>query len=162
HDAGPRAAEDPGDLLRDGVEDLLRRHTAGHEHRHMPQCGFLGREDRLPHRRRLVRRAAQAAWLSTSPGTCPITLRACWRIDGSASCIAQRLPLRDRLGKVKLRSLIVDDSEPFLASARRLLESQGVEIVATATSGAEALDLATALSPDLALVDIELGEEDGF
>jgi len=63
---------------------------------------------------------------------------------------------------VKLRSLIVDDSEPFLASARRLLESQGVEIVGTATSGAEALDLAAALSPDLALVDVELGEEDGF
>jgi two-component system nitrate/nitrite response regulator NarL len=63
---------------------------------------------------------------------------------------------------VKLRSLIVDDSETFLASARRLLESQGVEIVATATSGAEALDLAVALSPDLALVDVELGEEDGI
>jgi DNA-binding NarL/FixJ family response regulator len=62
---------------------------------------------------------------------------------------------------VKLRSLIVDDSETFLASARRLLESQSVEIVGTATSGAEALDLAVALSPDLALVDVELGEEDG-
>jgi DNA-binding NarL/FixJ family response regulator len=62
---------------------------------------------------------------------------------------------------VKLRSLIVDDSETFLASARRLLESQGMEIVGTATSGAEALDLAVALSPDLALVDVELGEEDG-
>jgi len=62
---------------------------------------------------------------------------------------------------VKLRSLIVDDSKTFLASARRLLESQGVEIVGTATSGAEALDLAVALSPDLALVDVELGEEDG-
>jgi two-component system nitrate/nitrite response regulator NarL len=62
---------------------------------------------------------------------------------------------------VKLRSLIVDDSETFLASARRLLESQGVEIVGTATSGAEALDLAAALAPDLALVDVELGEEDG-
>ena len=61
-----------------------------------------------------------------------------------------------------MRSLIVDDSKPFLASARRLLESQGVEVVATATSGAEALDLAVALSPDLALVDVELGEEDGF
>jgi len=62
---------------------------------------------------------------------------------------------------VKLRSLIVDDSETFLASARRLLESQGVDIVGTATSGAEALDLVVALSPDLALVDVELGEEDG-
>jgi two-component system nitrate/nitrite response regulator NarL len=61
-----------------------------------------------------------------------------------------------------LRSLIVDDSETFLASARRLLESQGVEIVGIATSGAEALELAAALSPDLALVDVELGEEDGF
>jgi DNA-binding NarL/FixJ family response regulator len=62
---------------------------------------------------------------------------------------------------VKLRSLIVDDSKPFLASARRLLESQGVEIVGTATSGVEALDLAVALSPDLALVDVDLGDEDG-
>jgi DNA-binding NarL/FixJ family response regulator len=62
---------------------------------------------------------------------------------------------------MKLRSLIVDDSETFLTSARRLLESQGVEIVGTATSGAEALDAAAALLPDLALVDVELGEEDG-
>ena len=61
-----------------------------------------------------------------------------------------------------LRSLIVDDNETFLASARRLLESQGVEIVGAATTGAEALELAAALSPDLALVDVELGEEDGF
>ena len=62
---------------------------------------------------------------------------------------------------MKLRSLIVDDSEPFLASARRLLESQGLEIVGTATSGAEALTLVAEFSPDLALVDVELGEEDG-
>jgi DNA-binding NarL/FixJ family response regulator len=63
---------------------------------------------------------------------------------------------------MKLRSLIVDDSDAFLASARRLLESQGVEIVGTATTGAGALDLAAALSPDVALVDVELGDEDGF
>jgi CheY-like chemotaxis protein len=63
---------------------------------------------------------------------------------------------------VKLRTLIVDDSQTFLTSARRLLASQGLEIVATATSSAEALDLAAAFSPDLALVDVELGEEDGF
>ena len=63
---------------------------------------------------------------------------------------------------MKLRSLIVDDSETFIESARRLLESQGVEIVATATNGADALDLVATLSPDLALVDVELGEEDGL
>jgi DNA-binding NarL/FixJ family response regulator len=63
---------------------------------------------------------------------------------------------------VKLRSLLVDDSETFIASARRLLESQGMEIVGTATGSAEALELAAALLPDLALVDVELGEEDGI
>ena len=63
---------------------------------------------------------------------------------------------------MKLRSLIVDDSHTFLSSARRLLESQGLEIVGTATSGAEALDLAAEFSPDVALVDVELGEEDGI
>jgi two-component system, NarL family, nitrate/nitrite response regulator NarL len=63
---------------------------------------------------------------------------------------------------VKLRSLIVDDSDAFLRSARRLLESQGLEIVGTATTTAEALDLAGELSPELALIDVELGEEDGF
>jgi DNA-binding NarL/FixJ family response regulator len=63
---------------------------------------------------------------------------------------------------VKLRGLLVDDSETFILSARRLLESQGMEIVGTTTGGAEALELAAALSPDLALVDVELGEEDGI
>jgi two-component system nitrate/nitrite response regulator NarL len=62
---------------------------------------------------------------------------------------------------VKLRGLLVDDSETFIVSARRLLESQGMEIVGTATSGAEALELVAALSPDVALLDVELGEEDG-
>ena len=61
-----------------------------------------------------------------------------------------------------MRGLLVDDSETFILSARRLLESQGMEIVGTATGGAEALELAAALSPDLALVDVELGEEDGI
>jgi DNA-binding NarL/FixJ family response regulator len=63
---------------------------------------------------------------------------------------------------VTLRCLLVDDSEEFLASAARLLESQGIEIVGSATSGDEALRLAEQLEPDLALVDIELAGEDGI
>jgi DNA-binding NarL/FixJ family response regulator len=61
-----------------------------------------------------------------------------------------------------LRCLIVDDSEEFLLSATRLLESQGIEVVGSATSSGEALELAAALEPDLALVDVELREEDGI
>jgi two-component system, NarL family, nitrate/nitrite response regulator NarL len=60
------------------------------------------------------------------------------------------------------RCLIVDDSEDFVASASRLLGSQGVDVVGVASSGDNALQLAGRLSPDVALVDIELGQEDGI
>jgi len=63
---------------------------------------------------------------------------------------------------MSLSCLLVDDSEEFLASAARLLSLQGVSVVGRATSGAEALRLAAALSPDVALVDVELGDEDGI
>jgi len=63
---------------------------------------------------------------------------------------------------VNLSCLIVDDSEEFLASAARLLSLQGVTIVGRASSGDEALRLAEAFSPDVALVDVELGDEDGI
>jgi len=80
-------------------------------------------------------------------------------LGSSASCIAAA----PALGKnAYLRCLIVDDSEDFLASASSLLESQGLEIVARASSRAEALDLAETLEPDVALIDIVLGDEDGI
>jgi two-component system, NarL family, nitrate/nitrite response regulator NarL len=63
---------------------------------------------------------------------------------------------------VALRCLIVDDNQEFLTSAAQLLGSQGVEIVGSASSNAEALRLVGALEPDVALVDIELGDEDGI
>jgi CheY-like chemotaxis protein len=57
--------------------------------------------------------------------------------------------------------LIVDDNEDFLASASRLLKSQGMEVIGCATSGEQALQLAEKHKPDVALVDVELGNEDG-
>ena len=59
------------------------------------------------------------------------------------------------------RFLLVDDSEDFLAAATPLLESQGLEIAGSARTSAEALELAATLEPDIALVDIELADEDG-
>ena len=61
-----------------------------------------------------------------------------------------------------LRLVLVDDSEDFLSSAAQLLESQGAEVVGVAKTSADALRLAEALRPDVALVDIELAEEDGI
>ena len=64
--------------------------------------------------------------------------------------------------EVSVRCLIVDDSDEFVASAARLLGSQGLDVVGSASSGQAALELAGSLEPDVALVDIELGEEDGI
>jgi DNA-binding NarL/FixJ family response regulator len=67
-----------------------------------------------------------------------------------------------RLGPVALRCLIVDDNEAFLASASRLLEAQGLKVVGRASSAADAVALTERLQPDVVLVDVQLGDEDGF
>jgi DNA-binding NarL/FixJ family response regulator len=61
-----------------------------------------------------------------------------------------------------LRCLIVDDNEAFLGSASHLLESQGLSVVGLAASTVEAIRLVGTLSPDVVLVDIQLGDEDGL
>jgi DNA-binding NarL/FixJ family response regulator len=63
---------------------------------------------------------------------------------------------------VILRCLIVDDSPHFLAAARTLLQRQGIDVVGVASTGAEALQKAMALRPDVTLVDVNLGGESGF
>jgi DNA-binding NarL/FixJ family response regulator len=59
------------------------------------------------------------------------------------------------------RVLIVDDHAGFRASARRLLEGQGFDVVGEAADGAQALRLSQDLDPDLVLVDIHLPDADG-
>ena len=61
-----------------------------------------------------------------------------------------------------LRCLIIDDSPSFLRAARGLLERQGVAVVGTASTSAEAVALAAELRPDVTLLDIDLGSESGF
>ena len=61
-----------------------------------------------------------------------------------------------------LRCLIVDDSPRFLDAARGLLERQGVTVVGVASNGAEALQRAVELRPDVTLLDIDLGGESGL
>jgi DNA-binding NarL/FixJ family response regulator len=58
--------------------------------------------------------------------------------------------------------LIVDDSTLFLESASDLLRREGVKIVGVANDGAEAVRLLQELRPDVTLVDVDLGDEDGF
>jgi DNA-binding NarL/FixJ family response regulator len=63
---------------------------------------------------------------------------------------------------VALRCLIVDDNEQFVVSASRLLETQGLEIAGKASTSAEAAELVPRLKPDVVLVDVHLGDEDGL
>src|SRR6478736_8323235 len=63
---------------------------------------------------------------------------------------------------VSLTCLIVDDSPRFLESAADLLRREGLDVVGVASNGAEAIRLVTELRPDVTLVDIDLGDEDGF
>ncbi|MDQ1567008.1 MAG: hypothetical protein QOF96_1888 [Actinomycetota bacterium] len=66
------------------------------------------------------------------------------------------------LTAMALRCLIVDDNTGFLRSARLLLEREGIEVVAVASTGDEARRLSEALRPDVILVDVDLGPESGF
>jgi DNA-binding NarL/FixJ family response regulator len=58
--------------------------------------------------------------------------------------------------------LIVDDHESFRASARRLLEAEGFNVVGEAADGRSAIEQATSLAPDLILLDVQLPDIDGF
>jgi DNA-binding NarL/FixJ family response regulator len=61
-----------------------------------------------------------------------------------------------------LRCVIVDDNRPFMTIAALALERDGVSVVGTATSSADAMECLERLRPDVTLVDIELGGESGF
>jgi DNA-binding NarL/FixJ family response regulator len=60
------------------------------------------------------------------------------------------------------RVVIVDDHEPFRASARRLLELEGWSVVGEATDGAGAVETVERLRPDLVLLDVALPDMTGF
>jgi DNA-binding NarL/FixJ family response regulator len=61
-----------------------------------------------------------------------------------------------------MRCVVVDNDKELAASISALLRSQGLDVVGTAHSGAEAIELMERLQPDVALVDIELGDTDGL
>ena len=58
--------------------------------------------------------------------------------------------------------VIVDDNALFLEGAADLLRREGLDVVGVASNSAEAVRLVTELQPDLVLVDVDLGDEDGF
>jgi DNA-binding NarL/FixJ family response regulator len=60
------------------------------------------------------------------------------------------------------RAIVVDDHAAFRASARRLLELSGFEVVGEAGNGASGLELARRVEPALVLLDVALPDMSGF
>jgi DNA-binding NarL/FixJ family response regulator len=61
-----------------------------------------------------------------------------------------------------MRCLIVDDSADFVDAARGLLDRQGITVVGVASDSTAALQRFMELRPDVTLVDVCLGGENGF
>ena len=58
--------------------------------------------------------------------------------------------------------LIVDDNAGFRASARRVLEQDGYRVLAEAADGGTGVEATADLRPEIAIVDIQLPDIDGF
>ncbi len=70
--------------------------------------------------------------------------------------------LRQETG-TKIRALIVDDYEAILdGMSRALNSSQGIEVIGTASNGAEAVARSEDLRPDLVIMDVEMPIMDGM
>jgi DNA-binding NarL/FixJ family response regulator len=63
---------------------------------------------------------------------------------------------------VALTVLVVDDHPAFRASARRLLELEGLAVIGEAETGEAGLRLARDLDPDVVLLDLGLPDLSGF
>jgi DNA-binding NarL/FixJ family response regulator len=71
-------------------------------------------------------------------------------------------PERWNASSVSRRCLLVDDNALYVGEARDLLERQGMSVIGVASNIGEALAIAAADRPDVALVDIDLGVESGL
>ena len=62
-----------------------------------------------------------------------------------------------------IRILIVDDSEAILGFMWRALNSrQGIEVIGSASNGAEAVAISEDLHPDVVIMDVEMPIMDGL
>lgn len=68
-----------------------------------------------------------------------------------------------RAGNGRPLRVLIADTQPILrAGLKQLLERHGLEVVAEACSGAEAVEVATSALPDLAILNIMMPELDGL
>src|SRR4051795_9864861 len=74
--------------------------------------------------------------------------------------MAQSLPHAPNAGRPRV--VIVDDHAPFRRTIGILLAARGYDVVAEASCAATALDAVERHAPDAVLLDVHLGDDDGF
>jgi len=75
----------------------------------------------------------------------------------------RHIPARPRQEVQRLRVIIADDERPARLFLESLLRSyEDVELLGSATNGTEAVELIEQHAPDLALLDLQMPELDGF
>jgi DNA-binding NarL/FixJ family response regulator len=70
--------------------------------------------------------------------------------------------LRCNPSEMRESVVIVDDNDAFRARTRALLDAEGYDVLGEADDGAGGLRLLRELRPDLALLDVQLPDTDGF
>ncbi|MGH3374861.1 MAG: response regulator [Actinoallomurus sp.] len=65
-------------------------------------------------------------------------------------------------GTERVRSIIVDDSARFVQVISRLLVSDGLDVVGAAGDRVQARRLVADVRPDVALIDLNLGDDNGI
>jgi DNA-binding NarL/FixJ family response regulator len=72
------------------------------------------------------------------------------------------MPTADTNRVVPLRLVLIEDHQALREGLELLLGREGCDVVGTAGTAAEGRGLVERLAPDVALVDIRLGEDDGI
>jgi two-component system response regulator NreC len=67
-----------------------------------------------------------------------------------------------RISNVSLRILLADDHQVVRQGLRILLENEGLDVVAEAADGCEAVQLTAACRPDVAVLDLSMPKIDGL
>jgi chemotaxis response regulator CheB len=65
-------------------------------------------------------------------------------------------------GRPAVRVLLVDGHEVFRGACRALLRTEGIDVIADVPAGDEAIRAATALRPDVVIVDVTPADDSGF
>ena len=74
----------------------------------------------------------------------------------------ERQPTGDPPNRPIFRVLIADDDKPLRAGLRRLLEDDDLEVVGSAKTGRQAVEMTISLRPDVVVLDIRMPNMDGL